>query len=73
MESQKTPNSQINLGKKNWLQTILQSYSNQNIMVGPSLVVQWLRIQGPNAGSLGLIPGQGTRSLMPQLRPGAAK
>ena len=27
----------------------------------------------PNAGSLGSIPGQGTRSHMLQLRPGAAK
>ena len=35
---------------------------------GTSLVVQWLRLQAPNAGGLGLIPGQGTRSHMPQLR-----
>ena len=40
---------------------------------GTSLVAQWLRLQAPNAGGLGLIPGQGTRSRMPQLRPGAAK
>ena len=45
-----------------------------------SLVVQWLRLHTPSAGGLGLIPGQGTRSCMPQLRarmlqrrPGAAK
>ena len=38
-----------------------------------SLVVQWLRLRAPNAGDPGLIPGQGTRSHMPQLRPGAAK
>ena len=38
-----------------------------------SLVVQWLRLHAPNAGDPGLIPGQGTRSHMPQLRPGAAK
>ena len=37
------------------------------------LVVQWLRLHSPNAGSRGSIPGQGTRSLMPQLRPGSAK
>ena len=36
--------------------------------VGTSLVVQWLRLCAPNAGGLGLIPGQGTRSYMPQLR-----
>ena len=41
METQKTPNSQSNLEKEKWswrnqasaLQTILQSYSNQGIMV----------------------------------------
>ena len=35
---------------------------------GTSLAVQWRRLHTPNAGSLGLIPGQGTRSHMPQLR-----
>ena len=34
---------------------------------GTSLMVQWLRLHTPNAGGLGLIPGQGTRSHMPQL------
>ena len=34
---------------------------------GTSLVVQWLRLHVPNAGALGSIPGQGTRSHMPQL------
>ena len=38
-----------------------------------SLVVQWLRLFTPNAGGLGLIPGQETRSHMLQLRPSAAK
>ena len=33
---------------------------------GNFLVVQWLRLHTPNAGGLGLIPGQGTRSHMPQ-------
>ena len=33
-----------------------------------SLVVQWLRLCAPNAVGLGLIPGQGTRSLRPQGR-----
>ena len=32
---------------------------------GTSLVVQWLRLHAPNAGSLGSIPGWGTRSRMP--------
>ena len=31
---------------------------------GTSLVVQWVRLCTPNVGSLGLIPGQGTRSHM---------
>ena len=48
-------------------------------MSGAFLVVQWLRLHAPNAGGLGLIPGQAARSntpqvrvRMPQLRPGAA-
>ena len=36
---------------------------------GTSLVVQWPRLQVPNAAKLGLIPGQGTRSHMLQLGP----
>ena len=32
-------------------------------------MVQWLRLRTPNAGGLGLIPGEGTRSML-QLRPG---
>ena len=34
-----------------------------------SLMAQWLRIWAPNAGGLGSILGQGTRSHMPQLWP----
>ncbi|TEA37298.1 hypothetical protein DBR06_SOUSAS6710032, partial [Sousa chinensis] len=33
-----------------------------------SLVAQWLRLLAPNAGGPGLIPGQGTRSHMPQVK-----
>ena len=40
---------------------------------GTSLVVQWLRVHDPNACGPSSIPGQETRSHMPQLRPGAAK
>ena len=36
--------------------------------VGASLVVQWLRLRAPNAGGLGLIPDQRTRSHMQQLK-----
>ena len=35
---------------------------------GTSLVVQWLRLHAPNAGGPGSIPGQGTRSRIPQLK-----
>ena len=35
-----------------------------NPLLGTSLVVQWLRLCTPNAGGLGSIPGQGTRSHM---------
>ena len=31
-------------------------------------MVQWLRLHAPNAGGLGSVPGQGTRSCMLQLR-----
>ena len=31
-------------------------------------MVQWLRLHAPNAGGLGLIPGQGTRAHILQLR-----
>ena len=34
-------------------------------IAGTSLVVQWLRLQAPNAGGPGSIPGQETRSHMP--------
>ncbi|TEA33197.1 hypothetical protein DBR06_SOUSAS8010046, partial [Sousa chinensis] len=35
---------------------------------GTSLVVQWLRLCAPNARGPGSIPGQGTRTHMPQLK-----
>ena len=38
------------------------------VSLGTSPVVQWLRLRAPNARGLGLIPDQGIRSLMPQLR-----
>ncbi|TEA37609.1 hypothetical protein DBR06_SOUSAS5310036, partial [Sousa chinensis] len=38
------------------------------VVLGTSLVVQWLRLHTPNAGGLGSIPGQGTRSHTSQLR-----
>ena len=41
-----------------------KSLSIITLNVGNSLVVQWVRLCTPNAGSLGLIPGQGTISCM---------
>ena len=38
------------------------------LMSGPSLVVQWLRLCAASTGGPGSIPGQGTRSHMPQLK-----
>ena len=35
---------------------------------GTSLVIQWLTLWAPRAGGLGSIPGQETRSHMPQLK-----
>ena len=37
------------------------------------LLVHWLRLCTPNGGDPGLVPGQGTRSHIPQLRPGTTK
>ena len=45
----------------------------QEPRTGIFLVDQWLRLQVLNARGLGFIPGQGTRSHMPQLRPGTVK
>ena len=37
-------------------------------ILGTSVVVQWLRLHALNEQDPGSIPGQGTRSHMPQLR-----
>ena len=50
----------------------LKAYSVMKMHSGTSTVVQTLRRCTPNARGPGSIPGQGTRSHMPQLRPGAA-
>ena len=44
---------------------IIMSKTND---AGASLVPHWLRMRAPNAGGLGLIPGQGTRARMLQLK-----
>ena len=38
------------------------------VQPGTTLVVQWLRLHTPNAGGPSLIPDQGPRSHMPQLK-----
>ena len=45
-----------------------KSFPCEDTDKGTSLVVQWLRLLTSNAGDTGLIPGQGTRSQMLQLR-----
>ena len=54
----------------------LQFFSkiNSMVVVGGvgSLVVQRLGLHAPQAGGLGLLPGQGTRSCMLQIRLGTA-
>ena len=40
----------------------------RNGRLGTSLVVQWLRLHATNTRSSGSIPGQGTKSHVPQLR-----
>ena len=51
---------------------ILLRKQNLKAITKTSLVVQWLRLQAPNAGSPRSILGQGTRSHMLQLIPAAA-
>ena len=45
-----------------------QVYGDQKILARTSLVVQWLRLLIPNAGGLGSIPYQETRSHKLQLK-----
>ena len=50
---------------KNPWKVIHINYNGSN---GTPLVVQWLRLRTPDAGGPSYFPGQGTRSLMPQLK-----
>ena len=36
-------------------------------------MVWWLKFCAPNAGGQGLVPGRGTKSCIPQLRPSTVK
>ena len=79
--------SQTRLSKRttNWTSLKLKTSLEKNIIKkwkckDLSWLVQWLRLCVPNAGSLGSVPGQGTRShrsqlrfRMPQLRLSAVK
>ena len=47
--------------------------SQSKIVTRDPLVIQGLRLRSPDTGCQGLVPGQGTRSHMLQLRPGTAK
>ena len=56
------------MAKGKWLHFSRLQGFHPNIGMGTFLVVHWLRLCIPNAGSLGSTPGQGTRSHMPQLK-----
>ena len=45
-------------------QFLIELHNNKNHRIGTSLVAQCMGLRAPNAGGLGLIPGQGTRSHM---------
>ena len=48
--------------------TFAISVGIQNVLIGTSLVNQWLRLHTPNARDPGSIPGWETRSHIPQLK-----
>ena len=50
------------------LPSFLSSFSLFQLAPGTSQVIQWLRIQAPNAGDTGLIPAWGTKILHPAWR-----
>ena len=52
---------------------IIQGTDSFKNNAGTSLVVQWLRLRAPSAGSPGLILDQGTRARVLQLRCSTAK
>ena len=62
-----TVQSLESLGSSNKYTSVLEKVI-KTVGYGTSLVVQWLRLDTPNIGDLGLIPGQGTRFHMKLLR-----
>ena len=55
------------------LDLLQSSFQFKKSLKRTSLVDEWLRLHAFNAGDPALIPGQGTGSHMPQLRPGMVK
>ena len=55
------------LGQPKWITSLAQK-EMWWVRKGTSLVVQWLKLCAPKTGGWSLIPGQGTRSHMSQLR-----
>ena len=53
------------INKQKYISMIKKKKKKENQIVRTSLEVQWLRLQGPNAGGLSWIPGQRTRSHRP--------
>ena len=47
---------------------IIGDYTTEKYVGGASLVVQWLSLCAPNTGAVGLVPDQGARSHVLQLR-----
>ena len=47
-----------------FLTTYLLIAKRKRVTLGTSLVAQWVRLHAPNAGCLGSVPGQGTKSHM---------
>ena len=56
-----------------WMNEELPSLYIPIILEGVSAPYQWLRLLTPHVEGPGLVPGQGIRSHMLQLRPGTAK
>ena len=59
--------AEVSIGIFMW-NPILKNCCLKEPSLGTLMVVQWLRLNAPSAGGLGFLPGQGTRSHMPQLR-----
>ena len=59
---------QVNSGRAGGSAWVIHCQTARNKRLGTSLAVQWLRLCTPRAWGLDLIPGQGTRPHMLQLR-----